>query len=214
MRAGATVDALARQRELAEQQPELQTDVTFTATVGTPPSCVEPTAVQKSYAFGTMTAQAELPREVGRGPSADECREERRGDDVHNAAGVKANSQESSAGAARSLVQRLSDQPRRTADACKPEWVGTELSAAKVEAVVLSERLAATETQLRRARVAQHVEARDIMSAISLCRQSVKEIVGVHQALDSLVSNMEDASQIIPVLSDPSPSRALDIHQQ
>lgn len=74
------------------------------------------------------------------------------------------------------------------------ELVGMELSKAKLEVVSLTEQLAAVESQLRSARVAQHIEARDTVGAASLCRQSVKEIVSLHQALDAIVADMEDAT--------------------
>jgi hypothetical protein len=72
------------------------------------------------------------------------------------------------------------------------ELVGMELSKAKLEVVTLTGQLAAAESQLSSSRVAQHIEARDTLSAASLCRQSVKEIVSLHRALDAIVACMED----------------------
>lgn len=75
------------------------------------------------------------------------------------------------------------------------ELVGMELSKAKLEVVTLTEELAAAESQQRSARFAQHVEARETLGAAALCRQSVKEIVSLHRALDAIVAGMEDATR-------------------
>jgi chromosome segregation ATPase len=91
--------------------------------------------------------------------------------------------------AARDAVASGDTSSRETA-----ALVGMELSKAKLQVVTLTEQLADVEAQLGAARVAQHIEARDTMGAASLCRQSVKEIVSLHRALDAIVAAMEDAT--------------------